>query len=128
MAAILIIEDNPDDRNLLVRALQLHDQSIAIHAASTGAQGLAEARRLAPAGLLVLLDIGLPDLSGEELVRRLRALDLMQAVPIIGLTALAPTAGEVRAIVPLVSAVFQKGIVDTVELLNSVDKVLATLT
>ena len=66
---ILIVDDHDDTRDLFVELLELGGFSVI--AAATGEQALALAREHRPC--LVLLDLGLPDIDGLELVLRLRA-------------------------------------------------------
>jgi len=66
---ILVIEDNDDGREMLRTMLELHGHEV--RAASTGVEGITEARRWRAD--VVLLDVGLPDLDGYEVARRLRA-------------------------------------------------------
>ena len=65
---ILVIEDNRDARDSLAALLRLHGHEV--HTAQNGAEGIAMAR----SGALdfVLVDIGLPDIDGYEVARRLR--------------------------------------------------------
>jgi CheY-like chemotaxis protein len=67
-ALVLCIEDNAPSALLVSRALALDGIRVVI--AATGAEGLELAGREAPAA--VVLDLQLPDLSGEEVLRRLR--------------------------------------------------------
>lgn len=65
---ILVVDDHPDAAETTCRLLGLfgHD----CRAARSGAQALAVAHEFQPT--IALLDIGLPDLSGLEVARRLR--------------------------------------------------------
>ena len=65
---ILVIEDNSDAREALVMGLRLDGQEV--YEARTGAEGLDVVSQEQPE--LVLIDIGLPDLDGYEVARRLR--------------------------------------------------------
>jgi CheY-like chemotaxis protein len=65
---ILIIEDEPDTANTLSLLLKPHGHEIAL--ACDGLSGLEMADRNPPD--VVLLDIGLPDLSGYEVATRIR--------------------------------------------------------
>jgi two-component system, OmpR family, KDP operon response regulator KdpE len=76
---VLIIEDDPDVRSALGGALTL---DFAVEATATGGAGLAAAKARTPA--LVLVDLGLPDLGGSELVAALRR---VVAAPIIVISA-----------------------------------------
>jgi two-component system OmpR family response regulator len=66
---ILLVEDDEPVRSLLVLALQLAGYEV--HAAADAAAALALAETL-PSLDLVVADVGLPRLSGPELVRRLQ--------------------------------------------------------
>nr|WP_315971286.1 response regulator [Paenibacillus sp. N3.4] len=79
-AKILIIDDEPQIRKLLRVTLNAHGFE-AIEA-STGQDGLLQAAMIRPD--LVVLDLGLPDLTGMEVLQKLRE---WSQVPIIILTA-----------------------------------------
>ena len=66
---ILIVEDNADSRQMLETILRLDGYQVAT--ASDGLQGL-EAIRSAPPDI-ALIDIGLPQLDGYQLAKRVRA-------------------------------------------------------
>jgi DNA-binding response OmpR family regulator len=66
---ILIVDDDTDLRDTLVEQLSLHDEFEA-SAVDTGAKGASAAKANAPD--LVLMDVGLPDTDGREVVRSLR--------------------------------------------------------
>lgn len=66
---ILIVDDDPDLLEMLVEQLALHDEFEPIPA-KNGTQAL-EAARSGPIEL-VIMDIGLPDIDGREVVRMLR--------------------------------------------------------
>ncbi len=66
---ILIVDDDTDLRDTLVEQLSLHDEFEA-SAVDTGAKGASAAKSDAPD--LVLMDVGLPDTDGREVVRSLR--------------------------------------------------------
>ena len=65
---ILIVDDDLEGRSSLAMLLELDGFKVAC--AADGAQALAQAAEFLPA--LVILDLGLPDMSGEEVARRLR--------------------------------------------------------
>jgi DNA-binding response OmpR family regulator len=66
---ILVIDDHDDTRNLLVELLEI--DGFTVIAAASGEQALAHVRQQRPC--MILLDLGLPDIDGIELVLRLRA-------------------------------------------------------
>src|SRR5436190_12269997 len=80
-ARVIVVEDDPLQAESL--AFILRQEGYVVELASTGAEALAAARGQ-PAPDTVLLDVALPDLSGVEVARRLRA---GSNVPIIMLTA-----------------------------------------
>ncbi|MHB8079076.1 MAG: response regulator [Candidatus Krumholzibacteriia bacterium] len=65
---VLVIDDERPIRRLLMSALAVHDYDV--HEASDGLSGIAAAANLRPD--LALVDLGLPDLDGVEVIRRLR--------------------------------------------------------
>lgn len=67
--SVLIVDDHPRFRATARRALECDGWTV-IGEAEDGTRGIAEAARLAPD--LVLLDIGLPDISGLVVAQRLR--------------------------------------------------------
>jgi phosphate regulon transcriptional regulator PhoB len=80
---ILIIEDEPDIRELLT--ISLEEENFEVLAAGTGEQGLTMARSGSPS--LVILDLMLPNVSGLEICRQLRSEPDFSNTPILMLTA-----------------------------------------
>jgi len=78
---ILVVDDEPYITDLLGAALRF--EGFAVETAATGSDALALAERGRPD--LVLLDVMLPDVSGTEVCRRLRAQGLR--TPVLFLTA-----------------------------------------
>ena len=76
MVHVLIIEDDPRIRPLLMRSLD--ERGYAVSSASTGMQGLSMAVDHRPD--LVILDLGLPDVDGTQVLAMLRA---VSQVPVI---------------------------------------------
>jgi CheY-like chemotaxis protein len=67
--SILVVEDDDDTRAVL--RVMLETEGARVETAPTGSDGVAATRRLRPE--VVLCDIGLPDIDGMEVARRLRA-------------------------------------------------------
>jgi two-component system KDP operon response regulator KdpE len=65
---VLIIEDDPQIQRFLTAALESHD--FATECAATGADGLRLATLHQPD--IVIADLGLPDISGLDVIKRLR--------------------------------------------------------
>jgi two-component system, OmpR family, KDP operon response regulator KdpE len=80
VAQLLVVEDDERIRTALIRALR--ERGHAVTSAATALDGLRQAVDDRPD--LVVLDLGLPDLDGAELLRMLRA---VSTVPVIVATA-----------------------------------------
>src|SRR3989454_571355 len=93
-AEVLVVEDEPDIRNLIV--LHLSREGFRCRTAKSGPEALREPRAATPD--LVILDLMLPDLDGLEVCRRLRSDAATATIPIIMLTA---KADEVDRVVGL---------------------------
>jgi two-component system, OmpR family, KDP operon response regulator KdpE len=89
---VLVVDDEPPIRRFLRTSLAVNGYDVI--EAENGAEGLDEMRRNAP-GLLVL-DLGLPDMDGLEIIRRLRAGGDVR--PIIVLSSRDDEAGKVEAL------------------------------
>lgn len=89
---VLYIEDNHANFELLRHLLELYT-GIALLRASTGAEGLALARAHRPD--LIMLDIGLPDMNGFEVLRQVQEDPELAGTPVFALSANALPA-EVR--------------------------------
>jgi PAS domain S-box-containing protein len=76
---LLIIDDDPDVRELLRRLLNGPDYKLSF--ASTGADGLAKAAELMPD--LILLDVLMPGMDGFTVCRSLRETPALADIPII---------------------------------------------
>ena len=90
-AKILVVEDDATVRNLVLTALEA--QSFDLLAESTGRGAIASAATNAPD--VVLLDLGLPDIDGIEVVRAIRVWSQM---PIIVVSARSEDADKIAAL------------------------------
>jgi CheY-like chemotaxis protein/two-component sensor histidine kinase len=91
---ILIIDDNPDVADGLTMFFELQHATVKI--ALNGPQGLIEAEQFSPH--IVILDIGLPNMNGFEVARRLRTLPSAQHIVLIALSGYAPNKDDPRAL------------------------------
>jgi len=85
MARILLIEDNPDNLDLMSYLLTAYGH--AVTTAEDGESGIAAARAAPPD--LIACDIHLPGVDGYGVARALKADPSLAAVPVIAVTALA---------------------------------------
>lgn len=80
---ILVVDDDIDSLKLIKLMLERHGYEVG--AATTGTQAIAKANGDHPN--LIILDVMMPDMSGYDVCRRLRAAPATQAIPIIMFTA-----------------------------------------
>jgi CheY-like chemotaxis protein len=90
---ILLVEDSPNDVELIVTAL--HDARLVneIAVANDGEQALdylfrrgAHSKRSSPDPAVILLDLKMPKVDGREVLRRLRADPDLKLIPVVILT------------------------------------------
>jgi two-component system KDP operon response regulator KdpE len=90
-ARILLVDDEPSIQRGLVPLLT--SRGYEVESATTGRTALVAFERVPPDA--VILDLGLPDLEGSEVCRRIRAIS---PVPIIVLTARGADADKIAAL------------------------------
>ena len=91
---ILLVEDNPNDVDLTLRAFKKNDLSNPIHVARDGAAALdflfgggkAAASKVENVPKLVLLDLKLPKVDGLQILRRIKADPRTHLIPVVALT------------------------------------------
>ena len=90
--SLLLVEDNPDDAELTLRAFRRNKVSNTIHVVRDGAEAIEWL--LGPDGAaatgsmpgVVLLDLKLPKIDGLEVLRRIRADERTRFLPVVILT------------------------------------------
>lgn len=88
---ILIVEDDAAIRNLITTTLETHDYKF--HAVSTGEAAILEAVSHNPE--VVLLDLGLPDIDGIQIIQKIRSWSTM---PIIVISARSEDSDKIEAL------------------------------
>lgn len=91
---ILLVEDNPDDQALTLRALEKNKITNKVVVAGDGVEALEylfgtgrfAGRDLTQPPELILLDLKLPKVDGLEVLRRLRADERTRLLPVVILT------------------------------------------
>jgi CheY-like chemotaxis protein len=91
---ILLVEDNPADVELTLRALRKANLANPIHVAADGAEALDylfgtgkdEAKSDAHHPRVVILDLKLPKVSGLEVLRRIKADPATRTIPVVVLS------------------------------------------
>ena len=80
---ILVVEDNQDNREMVVKVLKFNGYQVV--EADDGEEAIEKAKAEHPD--LILLDIFLPKMDGYEVTRRLKGDTSLKNIPIIALTA-----------------------------------------
>ena len=98
---IMLIEDNPGDRDLTIRALKKNGILNPVTVASNGAEALTmllgdDDYRGQGNPALILLGLNLPKVDGLEVLRRIRADERTRLIPVLILTS-SREAEELRA-------------------------------
>mgnify|MGYP000281945535 CR=1 FL=1 len=88
---ILVVEDDPAVRNLVTTALGLHGYDV--EAATNGETAILDAASRNPA--LIMLDLGLPDIDGVDVISKVRS---WSAVPIIVISARTEDSDKIGAL------------------------------
>ena len=88
---ILVVEDDPAVRNLITTTLETQDYQF--HTAQNGGQAIMEAVSGNPD--VILLDLGLPDMDGTEIIKKVRS---WSQVPIIVISARGEAKDKIEAL------------------------------
>jgi CheY-like chemotaxis protein len=84
---VLLVEDDPDDVDLLRRAFRRATSGLRLEHAEDGERAVARlSDEEAPVPAVVLLDLKLPRMSGFEVLRWMRADPRVRSVPVVVLT------------------------------------------
>lgn len=91
---ILLVEDNPNDVELTLHALDRNKLTNRIHVVRDGAEALEfvfgtgayAGRNLKDRPKVILLDLKLPKVDGTEVLRRIKADERTRAIPVVVLT------------------------------------------
>ena len=120
MTTIAVVEDNADNRLLLQAILEgLYD----LVEYENGTDALAGLAATLPD--LVLLDISLPGMDGNEILARIRADARLRALPVIALTAHAMSGDREKYLAAGFNDYITKPIVDETILLSAIERWLA---
>lgn len=91
---ILLVEDNPNDAELTIRALKKHHLANSLVWVKDGAealdfifaQGAYSGRSVGNAPKVILLDLRLPKTGGMEVLQRIKADERTKTIPVVILT------------------------------------------
>lgn len=94
MTVVLIIEDNPINRDVLGRRLER--RGFIVRFAEDGPSGIEAADAIMPD--IILMDIGLGEMDGWEATRRIKANPKTSGIPIVALTASAFESDRIKSL------------------------------
>jgi len=103
---VLVIDDHTPDRYILRRTIERHADTVI--EAVNGFDGLKVARETTP--VVIFLDLGLPDLSGQEVLAELKRMPETAHIPVIINSSMDLSAGEIAALNKDAMAVLSKGL------------------
>ncbi|WP_008316293.1 response regulator [Leptolyngbya sp. PCC 6406] len=86
LRTILLVEDNPDDEALAIRALRRGKIVNNIQVARNGEEALRILLGVDPLPTVVLLDLKLPKIDGLEVLRQIRTQERTRRLPVVVLT------------------------------------------
>jgi CheY-like chemotaxis protein len=82
VSKVLVVDDNPDARELLSSILKL--ERLEVVTAADGVEGIERARSELPD--LIIADLAMPRLPGIEMIRKLRRMKAFKHTPILAVT------------------------------------------
>jgi CheY-like chemotaxis protein len=102
---ILLVEDNPNDEELTLRALRKHNLANRVHVVRDGAEALEfifatgayTDRKVENGPKVILLDLKLPKVDGLEVLRRVKSDERTKATPVVVLTSSREERGVVES-------------------------------
>lgn len=91
---ILLVEDNPADAELTLRALKKHNLANKVHWVKDGAEALEyifatgaySYREIENAPKVILLDLKLPKVNGLEVLEKIKSNERTKVIPVVVLT------------------------------------------
>ena len=121
MPTIAVVEDNADNRLLLQAILGDQYDLVEYENGTDALSGFAGSRPD-----LVLLDISLPGMDGNEILRRIRDDPSLRALPVVALTAHAMSGDRERFLAAGFNAYVTKPIVDETLLTGAIERLLSS--
>jgi signal transduction histidine kinase/ActR/RegA family two-component response regulator len=119
---VLYIEDNPSNTRLVERILKRRP-FVRLHSVMQGQLGLELAHELIPE--MILLDMNLPDMTGDDVLARLRSDPATASIPVVMLSADA-TKGQIQRMLEAGAAAYITKPLDVRKFLDTIDEVLMT--
>ena len=85
MKRVLVVDDSPVMRHYVARALKMTGMNLAIHEAENGRVAMEKAFQILPD--VIITDLNMPEMSGQELVARVHAAAELSATRVLVLSA-----------------------------------------
>jgi len=88
---VLLVEDNPNDVELVLRAFKKHNLDNKVHVVRDGAQALEfifctgayKDRDIKKPPKVIILDLKLPKVSGKEVLKRIKSDERTKTIPVV---------------------------------------------
>jgi len=116
---LAVVEDNADNRLLLQALLGDRYELVEYDNGTSALEGIASARPD-----LVLLDISLPGMDGNEILQRIRKDAALRGLPVIALTAHAMSGDREKFLAAGFNDYITKPIVDETQLFAAIERLL----
>ncbi|MDP2158059.1 MAG: response regulator [Nitrospirota bacterium] len=121
MKKVLVIEDNADNLRLITYALQREGYEVI--SAETGEEGIETALSLKDSLSFIVMDINLPGIDGIETIRRIRASERANTIPIIAITSFAMMGDRERVLEAGCNGYLEKPI-DPLAIVAQIEKII----
>ena len=121
---VLVVDDQPDDRNLLRRMIETQEGYEVIEAGS-GQEAILLVHQRRPH--IIILDLLMPEMDGFAVLEALKANESTRTIPIIVVTAKELTERDRQVLNNRIEALIQKGVLQREELLEDVAAALRKL-
>ncbi len=121
LGTVLYIEDNPSNLRLIERVIN-EQTALRLVSATLGRHGLALARECRPD--LILADLHLPDISGEDVLREILSDPELSQTPVVIVSADA-TPGQIKRLLKAGARAYITKPIDVTQLLTHIDAALA---
>ncbi|MDH5547395.1 MAG: response regulator [Gammaproteobacteria bacterium] len=119
-ASVLIIDSHKEVRKLYRSVFE--DQGWRVYESADAISGFEMARRHYPK--LIITDVILPDLSGQDAIRQFKSDESTKHIPIIVVTMLEMDAPETEGLEPLIAGYFKRGSYSIEKLVMQIDGIL----
>jgi len=121
---VLVVDDQPDDRNLLRRMIE-SQEGYEVMEAGSGQEAILLVHQRRPH--IIILDLLMPEMDGFAVLEALKADEATRSIPIIVVTAKELTERDRQVLNNRIEALIQKGVLRREELLEDVASALRKL-